>query len=89
MKHASFADLGVSEAVVTELASMGIEKPFAVQSMVIPDVLEGHDVLAQSPTGSGDPTRSTSWYADRSKRPRSPVTVAMRDTGTPSTRISV
>jgi len=53
MKHASFADLGVSEAVVTELASMGIEKPFAVQSMVIPDILDGHDVLAQSPTGSG------------------------------------
>jgi superfamily II DNA/RNA helicase len=53
MKDASFAGLGVSEAVVTELASMGIEKPFAVQSMVIPDVLEGHDVLAQSPTGSG------------------------------------
>src|SRR5664280_2793069 len=53
MKHQSFADLGVSEVVVTELASMGIEKPFAVQSMVIPDVLAGHDVLAQSPTGSG------------------------------------
>jgi ATP-dependent RNA helicase RhlE len=53
MKHASFADLGVSEAVVTELAGMGIEKPFPVQSMVIPDILDGHDVLAQSPTGSG------------------------------------
>ena len=27
--------------------------PFAVQSMVIPDVLDGHDVLVKSPTGSG------------------------------------
>ena len=53
MKHATFAGLGVSEAVVTELAGMGIDAPFAVQSMVIPDVLAGHDVLAQSPTGSG------------------------------------
>jgi superfamily II DNA/RNA helicase len=53
MKHETFAGLGVSEAVVTELAAMGIEAPFAVQSMVIPDVLAGHDVLAQSPTGSG------------------------------------
>jgi superfamily II DNA/RNA helicase len=53
MKHESFADLGVSEAVVSELAQGGITAPFAVQSMVIPDVLEGHDVLAQSPTGSG------------------------------------
>jgi ATP-dependent RNA helicase RhlE len=53
MKDASFADLGVSEVVVKELAERGIEKPFAVQGMVIPDVLAGHDVLAQSPTGSG------------------------------------
>ena len=53
MKHATFADLGVSEVVAGELAQRGIAKPFAVQSMVIPDVLAGHDVLAQSPTGSG------------------------------------
>jgi ATP-dependent RNA helicase RhlE len=53
MKHATFAELGVSEVVVNELAKRGIEQPFAVQGMVIPDVLAGHDVLAQSPTGSG------------------------------------
>jgi ATP-dependent RNA helicase RhlE len=53
MKDATFASLGVSEVVVNELAERGIAKPFAVQSMVIPDVLAGHDVLAQSPTGSG------------------------------------
>jgi superfamily II DNA/RNA helicase len=53
MKHETFADLGVSEVVVSELAQRGIATPFAVQKMVIPDVLAGHDVLAQSPTGSG------------------------------------
>jgi ATP-dependent RNA helicase RhlE len=53
MKDATFADLGVSEVVASELAQRGIDKPFAVQKMVIPDVLAGHDVLAQSPTGSG------------------------------------
>jgi ATP-dependent RNA helicase RhlE len=53
MKDATFADLGVSEVVAGELAQRGIARPFAVQSMVIPDVLAGHDVLAQSPTGSG------------------------------------
>ncbi len=53
MKHATFADLGVSEVVVSELAKRGVTTPFAVQGMVIPDVLAGHDVLAQSPTGSG------------------------------------
>jgi superfamily II DNA/RNA helicase len=53
MKHETFAGLGVSEAVVNELAGRGIAAPFAVQQLVIPDVLAGHDVLAQSPTGSG------------------------------------
>ena len=49
----TFADLGVSEAVAGALAKRGIETPFAVQSMVVPDVLDGHDVLVKSPTGSG------------------------------------
>jgi ATP-dependent RNA helicase RhlE len=53
MQSDSFADLGVSEVVSRELSKRGIEAPFAVQNMVIPDVLAGHDVLAQSPTGSG------------------------------------
>jgi ATP-dependent RNA helicase RhlE len=53
MKAETFADLGVSEVVVDELAKREITTPFAVQRMVVPDVLQGHDVLAQSPTGSG------------------------------------
>jgi ATP-dependent RNA helicase RhlE len=53
MEHHTFADLGVSEIVASELAKRGITQPFAVQRMVIPDVLAGHDLLAQSPTGSG------------------------------------
>jgi ATP-dependent RNA helicase RhlE len=53
MSTQSFADLGVSKPVVAALAKRGIETPFAVQKLVIADVLAGHDVLAQSPTGSG------------------------------------
>jgi superfamily II DNA/RNA helicase len=49
----SFADLGVSQNVADALRSRGITEPFPVQQMVIGDVLEGHDVLVQSPTGSG------------------------------------
>jgi len=49
----TFADLGVSEAVSGALAKRGIATPFAVQSLVVPDVLDGHDVLVKSPTGSG------------------------------------
>ena len=49
----TFADLGVSDAVRGALEARGIVTPFAVQDLVIADVLAGRDVLAQSPTGSG------------------------------------
>jgi superfamily II DNA/RNA helicase len=39
--------------VSSTLAARGITEPFAVQRLVISDVLAGRDVLAQSPTGSG------------------------------------
>jgi len=53
MQQSTFADLGVSKAVSAALAARGIERPFAVQQLVIGDVLDGHDVLVESPTGSG------------------------------------
>ncbi len=53
MSSQSFADLGVSRPVLNALSARGIEIPFAVQRLVIEDVLAGHDVLCQSPTGSG------------------------------------
>ena len=49
----SFADLGVSRPVVDALSKVGITAPFAVQRLVVADVLDGQDVLVQSPTGSG------------------------------------
>jgi len=53
MQQTTFADLGVSKAVASALQARGIERPFAVQELVIGDVLDGHDVLVESPTGSG------------------------------------
>ena len=53
MSMQSFADLGVSRAVVNALANRDIASPFAIQQEVIGDVLRGRDVLAKSPTGSG------------------------------------
>ncbi len=49
----SFAGLGVSGPVIKALSKRGIDQPFPVQSQVIEDVLDGDDVLVQSPTGSG------------------------------------
>jgi ATP-dependent RNA helicase RhlE len=53
MSSQSFADLGVSKAVVGALRARGIADPFPVQRLVVPDVLAGRDVLTKSPTGSG------------------------------------
>ena len=53
MSSQNFADLGVSKVVVDALRARGMAEPFAIQSLVVPDVLAGHDVLAKSPTGSG------------------------------------
>jgi ATP-dependent RNA helicase RhlE len=53
MPQPSFADLGVSAAIRRALAERGITEPFAIQRLVIADVLAGRDVLAKSPTGSG------------------------------------
>jgi ATP-dependent RNA helicase RhlE len=48
-----FRTLGVSEAVCEVLAARGIDSPFQIQTLVIPEALRGGDVLAKSPTGSG------------------------------------
>jgi superfamily II DNA/RNA helicase len=53
MSVQSFAELGVSKDVVRALRAGGVTKPFPVQAQVVPDVLEGRDVLVKSPTGSG------------------------------------
>jgi ATP-dependent RNA helicase RhlE len=53
MSSQSFADLGVSRAVVDALSARGFTEPFPVQRLVVPDVLAGRDVLTKSPTGSG------------------------------------
>ncbi len=67
MSSESFADLGVSRPVVDALAERGFTKPFAVQKLAIADVLEGRDVLVQSPTGSGKTLAFGVPIADRLK----------------------
>ena len=49
----TFIELGVSEPVTRALRMRGTERPFEIQTLVIPDALAGRDVLARSRTGSG------------------------------------
>ena len=53
MSDLTFAALGVSAPVVQALAARDIHGPFQIQELVLPEALQGGDVLAKSPTGSG------------------------------------
>jgi superfamily II DNA/RNA helicase len=53
MSKQSFRELGASAPVVAALAARSIHEPFAIQELVLPDALQGLDVLVRSPTGSG------------------------------------
>lgn len=49
----TFADLGVSPALVEALSAGGISAPFPIQIATLPDTLGGRDVLGRGKTGSG------------------------------------
>jgi superfamily II DNA/RNA helicase len=53
MSDGSFCALGVRPQIVDALAERGIESPFPIQELVLPEALVGSDVLGKSPTGSG------------------------------------
>ena len=49
----SFLSLGISEARVAKLESIGFTEPTAIQEQAIPQLLAGADVLGQAQTGTG------------------------------------
>lgn len=49
----SFYDLDLPEEIVACALAQGWEQPTAVQTLVIPKALEGHDILGGAPTGTG------------------------------------
>ena len=49
----TFADLGLSDPIVTALAEKGIEEPFPIQELSIPDAITGRDICGKAKTGSG------------------------------------
>lgn len=49
----TFADLGLTEALVSALTAVGYETPSPIQRATIPVLLEGHDLIGQAQTGTG------------------------------------
>ena len=48
-----FADLGLRQELLDCLTELGYEEPTPVQREAIPPLLEGRDLLAEAPTGTG------------------------------------
>jgi ATP-dependent RNA helicase DeaD len=49
----SFKSLGLSEARVHQLETLGLTTPTTIQAQAIPELLAGRDVVGQSQTGTG------------------------------------
>ena len=53
MNNQQWLNLGVDEQIVSSLIKRGINTPFPIQSLTIPDALRGNDVCGKAKTGSG------------------------------------
>lgn len=53
METKTFTELGISAEVLKAIDEMGFEEATLIQSLTIPPLMNGKDVLAQSPTGTG------------------------------------
>jgi ATP-dependent RNA helicase RhlE len=51
--QSNFADIGVSEALVKDLAMAGLSSPTPIQAQAIPPALAGRDVIGCAQTGTG------------------------------------
>ncbi|MFC3121499.1 ATP-dependent RNA helicase SrmB [Agaribacter flavus] len=49
----TFADLELDDDLCHAVANMGFRQPTSIQTLVIPEALEGRDILASAPTGTG------------------------------------
>lgn len=49
----TFADLGLSDDLLTQLTKLGYEHPTPIQAESIPPLLDGFDLLGQAATGTG------------------------------------
>ena len=49
----SFEKLGLTENLIAGVRKAGLTLPTPIQAQVIPLALNGQDIIAQSPTGTG------------------------------------
>jgi ATP-dependent RNA helicase DeaD len=52
-KQLSFSDFGISEDIKKAVKKLGFEEPTPIQSLSIPEILNGKDIIGQAQTGTG------------------------------------
>jgi superfamily II DNA/RNA helicase len=80
----SFTDLGVADDLAEALERLGITEPFPIQTLTIPDGLQGRDVCGKAQTGSGKTIAFGLPLVERTrpaeaKRPRALILVPTRE----------
>ena len=53
MENNKFKELGLSDAVVDAIDSLGYKNPTKIQEQIIPEIMSGNDVIGQAQTGTG------------------------------------
>ena len=53
MENLKFEELNISDWMLRAVKDMGYEEASPIQSQAIPLILEGHDIIGQSQTGTG------------------------------------
>ena len=83
-----WADLGVDHHIIKSLSERGINEPFPIQELTIPDALKMNDVCGKAKTGSGKtlafgiPTIQNLAQADMRSIPRGLILVPTRELAT-------
>ncbi|MFO7613154.1 MAG: DEAD/DEAH box helicase [Bacteroidales bacterium] len=49
----TFNDFGLDEKLLEAISFMGYEKPTSIQELVIPEIMQGRDLIASAQTGTG------------------------------------
>ena len=53
METSTFASMQLPEFLEKAVAAMGFTAPTPIQAITVPPMMEGHDIIAKAPTGSG------------------------------------
>ena len=75
---ASFASLGLSDALVRAASELGLTNPTPIQRDAIPAILQGHDVLGSAQTGSGKTAAYGLPLLQRLQEPSPPISRRVR-----------